>query len=149
MTRPTFVFLGVTESGTDANIGLLQERLEKLPAEYNRSIKIEPKGDLLILTLSNPGFCFYVALVKNNSTEFFDWTDLAKNFNLPWDKKPVTVTRLQRIYEFLKQDGKSEYNSYHEIGFAILNELEKFSHLQVFTIPSFEKRSLWHKIFNL
>jgi hypothetical protein len=149
MTRPTFIFLGVTESGTDANISLLQERLEKLPVEYNGSIKIEPKGDLLILTLSNQSFCFYVALVKNNSGQFSDWTDLAKKFNLPWDKKPVTSTRLQRIYESLEKEGRSEYNAYHEIGFAILNELEKFSQLQVFTIPSFEKRGFWHKIFSV
>lgn len=148
-TRSIFVFLGVTEPGTDANINLLQERLEKLSAVNNQPIKIEPKGDLLILTLLNPDFCFYVALVKNDNGGLPYWTDLARNFELPWDKKPVTATRLKRIYDFLEKVGKYEYDINHEIGFAILNELEKFSFLKVFTIPSAEKRGLWHKIFNV
>ncbi|MBN9381901.1 MAG: hypothetical protein J0H74_14115 [Chitinophagaceae bacterium] len=147
-TRPIFVFLGVTEPGTDANINLLQERLEKLPAVNNQPIKIEPKGDLLILTLFNPDFCFYVALVKNDNGELPYWTDLARNSELSWDKKPVSATRLKCIYDFLEEEGKSAYNTYHEIGFAILNELEKFTRLKVFTIPSVEKRGLWRKIFN-
>ena len=114
-TRPIFVFLGVTELGTDANISVLQERLEKLPAEYNQPIKIEPKGDLLILTLSNPDFCFYVSLVKNGSGELPHWIDLAKNFKLPWDKKPVTAPRLKHIYNFLEEDCRPEYTMYHEL----------------------------------
>lgn len=147
-TRPIFVFLGVTESGTDAKISVLQEKLEKLLAEYNQLIKIELKGNLLTLTLTNPDFCFYVSLVKNNSGELPYWIYLAKNFKLPWDKKPVTATRLKRIYNFLEEDGKSEYNVFHEIGFTILNELEKFTQLKVFTIPSVEKRTLWDKLFH-
>lgn len=146
-TRPIFVFLGVTESGTDANIGVLQERLEKLPVEYHQPLKIEPKGDLLILTLTNPDLCFYVALVKNDNGELPYWSDLAKNFKLPWDKKQVTASRLKGIYEFLKKKGMSEYDPYQDIGFAILNELEKFTQLKVFTIPSGEAGGLWCKIF--
>ncbi len=146
-TRPVFVFLGVTESATDANISVLHERLKRLPEEYHQPLKIEPKGDLLILTLSNPDFCFYVALVKNDNGELPYWTDLAKNFKLPWDKRPVTATRLKRIYEFLDKEGKSGYNIYHVIGFAILNELEKFTQLKVYTIRSIEKRGVWYRIF--
>jgi len=146
-TRPVFVFLGVTESATDANINVLHERLKRLPEEYQQPIKIEPKNDLLILTLSNPDFSFYVALVKNDNGELSHWADLAKNFKLPWDKRPVTTTRLKCIYDFLDKEGKSEYNIYNDIGFEILKELEKFTHLKVFTIPSVEKRGFWHKIF--
>jgi len=123
--RPIFVFLGVTESGTNANISELQQRLEKLPAEYNHTIKIEPKGDLFILTLSNPDFYFYVSIVKNDSGELPYWTDLAKNFNLPWDKKPVSATKLLRIYESLDKGGKSEYNTYHDIGFRNFERIGK------------------------
>jgi len=67
-TRPVFVFLGVTESATDANINVLHERLKRLPEEYQQPIKIEPKGDLLILTLSNPDFCFYVVSIRRTTS---------------------------------------------------------------------------------
>lgn len=146
-TRHIFAFLGVTELGTDANIIVLESRLDKLLSEYNQLVKIKRKGDLLSLALTNPDFCFYVAFVKNDSGEFPHWVDLAANFGLQWDRKPVTATRLRHIFEWLEKNGKPEYKTYEEIGFAILNELEKFTNLKVFTIPSFEKRSIWYKIF--
>jgi len=146
-TRPIFIFLGVTESGTDANITDLQESFGKLPEEYLSRLKIKPKDDLLILTLSDPDFCFYIAFVKNENSELSHWIELAKNFKLPWDKKAVNATRLTHIYEYLQKEGKPEYNLYQDIGFAILNQLEKFTHLKIFTIPSAEGKSLWRKIF--
>jgi len=48
----------------------------------------------------------------------------------------------------LGKNGKFEYYFYREIGFTILNELEKFTQLEVFMIPSFRKRRIWHKIFS-
>ena len=142
------MFLGVTNSGTDADTNVPQERLNKLLSERTWPVKFKRVGELLSITLVNPDFCFYVALVKNENGELPDWADMAKNFGLKWDKGPVTATRLQRIIEILERNGEPEYNIYREIGFTILNELEKFTQLKVFTIPSFRKRRIWHKIFS-
>lgn len=147
-TRPIFAFLGVTELGTDADIIMLQERLGQLLSGRNPPVKIKREGDLIILTLTDPDFCFYVTLVKNENGELPDWADMAKNFGLQWDKRPVTAPRLQGIIDDLGKKGKFEYYVYREIGFTILNELEKFTQLKVFTIPSFRKRRIWHKIFS-
>lgn len=147
-TRSIFAFLGATEFESDADINVLQERLGKRLLRYNESAKIKREGDLLILPLRNPDFCFYVALVKNSSGELSDWVNMAKNFRLKWDKKPVTEARLKFIIDSLGNAGKSEYNAHQKIGFGILHELENFTQMKVFTIPSFEKKKAWYKIFN-
>lgn len=148
-TRPIFAFLGVTNSGTDADTNVLQERLNKLLSEGNWPVSFKRVGELLSITLVNPDFCFYVTLVKNENGELPDWADMAKNFGLQWDKRPVTTSCLQRIIEILERNGKPEYNNYREIAFSILTELENFRHLKVFTIPSFEKRAIWYRIFSV
>lgn len=142
-TRPIFAFLGVTNSGTDADTNVLQERLNKLLSEGNWPVSFKRVGELLSITLVNPDFCFYVTLVKNENGELPDWADMAKNFGLQWDKRPVTASRLQDIIDDLGKNGKFEYYIYREIGFTILNELEKFTQLKVFTIPSFRKRRIY------
>jgi len=146
-TRHIFAFLGVTEPGTDADIIILQQRLGQLLSGRNPPVKIKREGDLIILTLTDPDFCFYVAIVKNDSGEFPHWVDISKNFGLQWDKRPVTASRLERIINILEKDGKPEYNTYREIGFSILKELEAFTQLKVFTIPSLGKRGMWYKLF--
>jgi hypothetical protein len=146
-TGPILVFLGVTETGTDADINVLHGRLDKLLSTYNQPVNIKHEGNLLSLTLVNPDFCFYVALVKNDSGEFPDWADMAKNFGLQWDKRPVTAVRLQCIIDTLEKGDQPEYNIYRKIGFSILNELETLTQLKVFTIPSFQKKRTWYKIF--
>jgi len=73
-TRPILVFLG----GTDANMKVLPGRLEKLPEGYHQPIKIELKGDLLILTFSNPDLFYVVRDRYRHGLYLFDGGD-AKN----------------------------------------------------------------------
>jgi hypothetical protein len=143
-----FVFLGVTETGTNANIKTLQAKLEESLAKHIQPIKFTLKDELLILTLKNPDFRFYLSFEKNVNESLPEWIDLAKNFELPWDRKPVNKERLQNIYNLLEDEGWSEYKPFYEIGFTILSEMEKFSKLKVFTIPSMKKSS-WRRIFKL
>jgi hypothetical protein len=49
MKTPLFVFLGVVESCTDANIGILKNLLEAALSKFLQQIKIDEKPDLIII----------------------------------------------------------------------------------------------------
>jgi hypothetical protein len=64
MKTPLFVFLGVVENGTNANLEILKERLsldfQRLPGE----LKFEIKGELLIITKMPPRFLRHLLRAK-------------------------------------------------------------------------------------
>jgi len=66
MKTPLFVFLGVVESGTDANIKTLKSRLEDSFSNVVEEVKFEIKDELLIVTVKPPRFCFYISFVNND-----------------------------------------------------------------------------------
>lgn len=147
MRSSIFVFLGVTEKGTDANINIFQERLEGTLPDLSHQMRFEPKGDLVILTMSDPEFRFYISFANSDPQTLNEWKELAKNFELPWDIKPVDKLRLTSIYECLEEKGWSEYGRFQKLGFTILEELVKFDKVKVFTIPSMGKPTKWDRIF--
>jgi hypothetical protein len=149
MKTPLFVFLGVVENGTDANTSILKERLENAFQNLPGELKFEEKEDLLIVTKNPPRFCFYISFVNNNEKTLGEWKEMAKNFELPWDIKPVDESRLIEIISYLELKGWAEYRSTLDLGYTVLKEIEKFSHCKVFTIPSVGKPTTWRKFFKI
>jgi|HubBroStandDraft_1064217.scaffolds.fasta_scaffold339261_2 hypothetical protein len=98
--------------------------------------------------MTDPDLRFYISFATNDSQTLNEWKEFAKIFQLPWDIKPVDRVRLANIYACLEEKGWFEYGPFQKIGFAILEELEKFEKVKVFTIPSMGKTSLWGRIFD-
>jgi hypothetical protein len=46
----------------------------------------------------------------------------------------------------LETNGWSKYSPFQKFGYVILEEMEKFEQLKIFTIPSMGKPSLWNRI---
>jgi hypothetical protein len=148
MRTSLFVFLGITEGGSNADINLLKDRLARVLAPNSQPIQIELMEDLLTLNISNPDLNIYISFVaKNDHATFLEWKELARNFELPWDIKPVDKPRLDNIYTHLQEDGWYEYMPFRELAFTILSEIEKFNRLKIYTIPSMGISPLKDKIF--
>ena len=136
MTRPVFIFLGVLQPGATTDINALQAKLASAITADAQRVKLELKKELLVLTLTNPVFSFYITLVNNDRRTVNEWKECAKDFNLPWDIKPVNKSRLENIYAHLGSKGIQGYAPHQKLGFVILEEMEKIEDLKVFTIPS-------------
>ena len=147
MKSPVFVFLGVTEGSTDSHIGILKNRLEAAFESNKGQVKFDIKEELLIITLSEPHFCYYISFVKNDYETVADWKEFAKNFELPWDIKPVDRPRLINIFANLEAAGWSRYGVFQSVGFTILAEMETFSGVKIFTIPSMPRSTIWNRLF--
>jgi len=97
MKSPVFVFLGVAESRTITDISLLKSQLETTLASYSGQVKFDIQEQLLIVRLSQPHFSFCISFVDNDHKTLAEWKELAINFELPWDIRPVNRERLQGI----------------------------------------------------
>ena len=148
MRSSIFVFLGVTADGSDGDINILKDRLQKALIENLRPIQCRLDGELLILTLVNPDFRFYLSFVKNERQNLEEYKQFAKNAELPWDIKPVDKTRLQTIHTLLEEKGWTEYKLFSDLAYQILEQMETFQRLKVFTIPSLSKRNFWQRLLD-
>jgi hypothetical protein len=83
MRSSIFVFLGVMERGTYANINIFQERLEATLPDLSHQMRFEAKGDLVILTMCDPDFQFYISFANNDPQTLNNWKELARNLNYP------------------------------------------------------------------
>jgi len=146
MKSPAFFFLGVAESTTTTDISLLKSQLETALASDIGQVKLDIQEQLLIVRQSQPHFSFYISFATNDPKTLAEWKELAKNFELPWDIKPVNRERLANIFGRLETNGWSKYSPFQKFGYMILEEMEKFQHVKVFTIPSMGKPSLWNRI---
>lgn len=149
MKTPLFVFLGVIEKGTDANISALKRRLEVAIPNSTSELKFEEKDELLIIRVESPRFCFYISFVDNDHKTLSGWKELAKNFELPWDVKPVDQVRLSSIIIYLESHGWADYIAALNLSHTILKEIEDFSQVKVFTIPSVGKTTFWSRLFGI
>jgi hypothetical protein len=146
MKSPVFFFLGVAESTIITDISLLKSQLETALASYNGQVKFDIQEQLLIVRQSQPHFSFYISFVNNDPKTLAEWKELAKNFELPWDIKPVNRERLANIFGRLETNGWLKYSPFQKFGYIILEEMEKFQQVKIFTIPSMGKPSLWNRI---
>jgi hypothetical protein len=149
MKTPLFVFLGVVEIGTDANISILRNRLEDSFSNTVEELKFEVKDELLIVTIRPPRFCFYISFVNNDHKTLSEWKEMARNFELPWDVKAVDKSRITETFAYLELNGWAGYRHILNLGYTVLQEIEQFSHVKVFTIPSIGKTTIWSKIFKI
>jgi len=136
MRSNIFLFLRVIETGSDANLTILKARLEEALAQNFQPIQFNLKETQLILALSKPDFRIYLSFEKNDHKNLKEWKQLARDFELPWDIKPIDKSRLGDIFARLKAEGWSENSPIYKLGFTILQEMEKFKNVKVFTIPS-------------
>jgi hypothetical protein len=148
MRSSIFLFIGIMESGSDGDINILKDKLQKALEEQPQPIQFKLEGELLTLTLTNPDFRFYLSFAKNERQNLEEYKQLAKDAELPWDIKPVNKARLQTIYALMEEKGWMEYKPYYNIGYHIIEQIQAFQRLKVFTIPSMEKRSFWSRIWS-
>ncbi len=84
-----FVFTGVrNDDGHPDLISMkdgLYQRLQHLLLILNFSIS----SNQLTLALTDPDFRFYVSLIEQKQLK--DFAQIARDFNLPWDKKKLTI----------------------------------------------------------
>jgi hypothetical protein len=149
MRSAIFVFLGVKEAVSGDDIVILKSRLETKLAGNIQPIEFELKEALLILSLRNPDFHIYLSFVNNNRAILEDWKQLSRDFELPWDIKPVDNSRLRNIFARLEKEQALDYKPIHQLGFTILTEMENLKDVKVFTIPSMSKSSFWNRIQQL
>ena len=136
------------EAGSNGDIYILKDKLQKALEGNLQPIQFKLKDELLILTLTNPDFRFYLSFVKNERQNLEEYKQFAKNAELPWDIKPVDKTRLQTIYTHLEEKGWTEYKLFSDLAYQILEQMETFQRLKVFTIPSLENRNFWQRLLD-
>src|ERR1700712_1769829 len=105
-----FVFPGVIESGPGIIMSELQSQLEATLSKNVQPVEFNLKEHLLTITLSNPDFRFHIIITQKEKRLFKDWVQLAKDFELPWDKKPVDKARLRKTFVQPEKKGWLEYN---------------------------------------
>jgi hypothetical protein len=129
-----FVFTGVYNDESHPNLvtfaDRLYQRLKILPLILNPNIT----GNQLTLTLSNPDFRFYISLIEQKQLK--DFTQLAMDFGLPWDRKGINHRRLANMYGVIEKERWYPFRPYYEVGFAILEELEKLGNVTPYSVPS-------------
>ena len=134
MKPAIFVFTGVSNDESHPDLvtfaGGLYQRLKLLPFILNPNIT----ANQLTLTLTNPDFRFYISLIKQKQLE--DFRQLANDFDLPWDKKEINHRRLANTYSIIEKERWYPFKPYHEVGFAILEELEKLGNVTPYSVPS-------------
>jgi hypothetical protein len=147
MKTPMFIFLGVVENGTNANLEELKDRLAFAFQDLSVSLTFEIRGELLAIAIDPPQFSFYITFANNDHQTVADWKEFARDFELPWDIKPVDESRLAATISYVEKRGWGEYRSALDLSYIILGTLKEFNHCQVFTIPSVGRLFNWRKFF--
>ncbi len=105
----------------------LNEKLDnnKIPLSFSR------KDELLSARLD--GVSFYVSLLKSKN-EINDWYQMAKDFELIFDKKPIDKATLLERYQRLGNSSSNPYTKIHfAVGISIIEEMEKFSNMRTYS----------------
>jgi len=106
----------------------LKSQLETALASYIGQVKLDIKEQLLIVRQSQPHFSFYTSFATNDHKTLAEWKELAN------------------ILARLDTNGWSKYSPFQIYGYIILEEMEKFQRVKIFTIPSMRKPSLWNRM---
>ena len=135
--KPTiFVFTGVCHNESHPDLAafkdILQPHLQQLSLILNMSVT----GNQLMLSLTNPDFRYYISLITQKQLK--DIKELARDFELPWDRKEITRQRLTNIYNVIEKEGWFPFKPYPEVGFVILDELKKLGNITPYSVPSMD-----------
>lgn len=134
MKSSILVFLGLRDNGSDLNVETLKTRLQEKFSNLYQNIAYSTKSDLLIVTFTNPDFRYNIRFINKETLK--DYNQLSKDFDLPWDRKPVSTDRFSKICRIIEKENWPAYHLNQDIGLIILNELENFKHIKVYCIPS-------------
>lgn len=137
MKSPIFIFAGLGNDGSVLDLEAIQNRLQQRLQHLPLILNVDISGDQLILTLTNPDFRFYISLIKQKQLK--DFSMLARDFDLPWDGKEINMQRLAIIFNIIEKEGWYPFKLRHEIGFAILDELENLENVTPYSVPSMDK----------
>ena len=125
-----FVFAGLSGNNSDASLSVLLERLESKFKENEIAIQFTRKDELLLARFDKVSY--YISFLKNKR-ELKDWYQMAKDFELVFEKKPVTRNELINRYNKLENLSSNLYkNIYYAIGLTIMEEMEKFSAVTIY-----------------
>src|SRR4051812_12341516 len=95
MQSRLFVFIGLPNGNSDADLNILQERLNKRFSEGNVLLQFSRKEELL--TGRYEGVNFYISILKSKN-ELPDWFEMAKNFELTVNLSKVNKEELSNRY---------------------------------------------------
>jgi hypothetical protein len=126
-----FVFIGLPENNSDANLDVLTERLEKKFDNSGTAVHFTRKDELLSARLDD--ISYYVSILKSKN-ELKDWYQLAIDFELRLDKSPINKRALLQRYTELILSPSNLYEKVHfDVGLAIMEEMEKFTNTKIFS----------------
>jgi hypothetical protein len=137
MKSPIFIFAGLNNNGSSGDLEAMKDRLHRRLLHLPLILNIDISGNQLILALTNPDFRFYISLIKQKQLKAFRM--LARDFDLPWDGKEINMQRLSIIFNIIEKESWYPFKLYHEVGFAILDELENLENVSPYSIPSMDK----------
>jgi hypothetical protein len=89
MKSSIFVFLGLYDDISDINVETLKNRLQDEFSNISRDVAYSIKGDLLIVTFTNPDFRYYISFVNKETIN--EYNQLSKDFELPWIENRLTA----------------------------------------------------------
>ena len=131
MQSRLFVLIGLPKEKSNADLGILHERLNRRFSEGNILLQFARKEELLSARYG--GVNFYVSILKSKK-ELPDWFELAKNFELMVNKSEVDEEELSKRYKKAITRHPHLYDSFHyTIGKEIFNEINSFSGVSIYS----------------
>jgi hypothetical protein len=96
MQSRLFVFIGLPQEKSEADLNILQERLNKRFSEGEFLLQFSKKEELL--TARFQGVNFYVSILKSKK-ELPEWFEMAKNFELTVNVSAFNKEELSMSYD--------------------------------------------------
>ena len=126
-----FVFIGVPANKLHVNLSSFSRRIAGKLNEKQIDMEFEDKGKLLVGNFNDASYYVSILQPKEALTE---WYQMAIDFELKLEKKPITKDELKLRYTELK---KSKLNPYEESHFTageiIFDEMEKISEMEIYS----------------
>lgn len=141
MQNTLFVFIIVAGPDSDASSELIISAVEAELIEKNIEFKAEVKNGLPIIAVTQPPFRFYIILARNTSEWLNDCETLARDAQLPWDKKPIDNQMLTNIFE--KHEGTKLNKLHLPIAQIIYAKICEFQNVTIYCIPSAGRSKLF------
>ncbi len=131
MGSKLFVFAGLARENSNADLQVLQERLETKLKGSNVPTSFIGREKLLFVRIGKVSY--YISFTSDKS-KLEDWFQMAKDFGLKNENKAVTKQALARRYDLLQKSASNIYQQIHyTIGLLIMEEMEKFDELDIYS----------------
>ncbi len=131
MGSKLFVFAGLASEKSNADLQVLQERLETKLKGSNVPTSFICREKLLFARIEKVSY--YISFTSDKN-KLEDWYQMAKDFGLKNENKPVTKQALARRYDLLQKSPSNIYQQIHyTIGLLIMEEMEKFNELDIYS----------------